>query len=215
VQRTTDALSEWLTSGYGPTLTLQADTDDIPALASERDALWTRVDAATFLTNDEKRAAVGYGPNGEAATPTQKFNPNHDELGRFATGDGSDPNIVPIADKPQQPKAPPPPSAKPATPPPKPIDPPPKDPGAYGKTPSGREYTGHTQASDELRGFTGDRIDAIVDNNAASRAGKVDDQGRKTWEYTDSRGNKVVTNERGGIVSAHSPAPGGRYIPKP
>jgi phage portal protein BeeE len=48
VQRTTDALSEWLTASYGPTFSLKADTDDIPALASERDALWTRIDAATY-----------------------------------------------------------------------------------------------------------------------------------------------------------------------
>jgi hypothetical protein len=45
--------------------------------------------------------------------------------------------------------------------------------------------------------------------------GKVDEYGRKTWEYTDARGNKVVLNEHGGIVSVHSPAPGGMYIEKP
>ena len=54
--------------------------------------------AASFLTDDEKRAVIGYGPKGAAkggASPfdvgagsSQKFNPNHDGLGRFTAGDG-------------------------------------------------------------------------------------------------------------------------------
>jgi phage portal protein BeeE len=51
VQRTTDALSEWLTAGYGPAFSLKADIDDIPALASERDVLWTRIDKATTTSS--------------------------------------------------------------------------------------------------------------------------------------------------------------------
>ena len=65
------------------------------------------------------------------------------------------------------------------------------------------------------RGFTSQAIDNIINNNKKNRKSRIDDQGRKTWEYTDSRGNKVVTNESGGIVSVHSPAEGGVYIPKP
>ena len=38
------------------------DADQVEGLSSERDALWARVGAAEFLTDDEKRAAVGYGP---------------------------------------------------------------------------------------------------------------------------------------------------------
>ena len=38
------------------------DLDAIEALSTEREALWTRIDKATFLTPDEKRAAVGCGP---------------------------------------------------------------------------------------------------------------------------------------------------------
>jgi phage portal protein BeeE len=30
-------------------------------LSADREALWRRVEAASFLTNDEKRQAVGYG----------------------------------------------------------------------------------------------------------------------------------------------------------
>ena len=43
------------------------DLDQVEALAADREALWARVGAASFLTDDEKRAAVGYGAkaNGE------------------------------------------------------------------------------------------------------------------------------------------------------
>jgi phage portal protein BeeE len=37
------------------------DADQVEALSSEREALWARIGAAAFLTDDEKRAAVGYG----------------------------------------------------------------------------------------------------------------------------------------------------------
>ncbi|MFO1149290.1 MAG: phage portal protein [Alsobacter sp.] len=45
-------------------LRLVPDLDRIDALAAEREALWTRIGAADFLTRDEKRAAVGYGAEG-------------------------------------------------------------------------------------------------------------------------------------------------------
>jgi phage portal protein BeeE len=47
-----------------PALQLRPDLDAIEALSTEREALWSRINAATFLTPDEKRAAVGYGPTG-------------------------------------------------------------------------------------------------------------------------------------------------------
>jgi phage portal protein BeeE len=34
-------------------------------LTSDRDALWARLEAASFLTEDEKREAVGYQPRRE------------------------------------------------------------------------------------------------------------------------------------------------------
>ena len=46
---------------------LEPDLDAIEALASERESLWRRVQAADFLTPAEKRAAVGYPP--EAPEP--------------------------------------------------------------------------------------------------------------------------------------------------
>ncbi|MEQ1712618.1 MAG: phage portal protein [Hyphomicrobium sp.] len=61
VNRTAKALSGWLGPGYGGGLELKPDLDQIEALASEREALWTRLGKAEFLSDDEKRAAVGYG----------------------------------------------------------------------------------------------------------------------------------------------------------
>ncbi len=60
VTRTLDALAAWTAPAYGP-LRLAPDLDAVDALSAEREALWTRIGAAAFLTTDEKRAAVGYG----------------------------------------------------------------------------------------------------------------------------------------------------------
>jgi len=59
--RTAEALTNWLAPHFGPNLRLDVDTDRIEALSTEREALWSRVGAADYLTTDEKRAAVGYG----------------------------------------------------------------------------------------------------------------------------------------------------------
>jgi Phage portal protein len=84
-QRTTRSLSTWLAPAYSAALTLRPDLDQIEALAPEREALWSRLQAATFLTDDEKRAAAGYGPK-----PATKANPFHDDRGRFTfSPDGS------------------------------------------------------------------------------------------------------------------------------
>ncbi|KQZ12951.1 portal protein [Mesorhizobium sp. Root554] len=64
VARTAKELSAWLGVVFGESLRLWYDADRIDGLASERDALWARVDAASFLTQDEKREAVGYEPTG-------------------------------------------------------------------------------------------------------------------------------------------------------
>ncbi len=187
---------------------MRPDYDAIEALSPEREALWARVDKATFLTQNEKRAAVGYGPvevsDSEGLTPShdhagQKFNPHHDALGRFTFS----PN--PDAAQPAQGRRlfgrfP---TAKP-----------PKGPG-FGATPKGLQFTEHGRSNATQRNFSEQRIDAIVENNAKSRIGKVDEYGKKTWEYTDARGNTVVLNEQGGIVTVFSPAPKGIYIEKP
>jgi HK97 family phage portal protein len=62
VERTAKALSGRLAPAWGEALVLKADLDQVEALSPEREALWARLEAASFLTEDEKRAAVGYGP---------------------------------------------------------------------------------------------------------------------------------------------------------
>ena len=108
--RSARALAGWLSPAYvdaehrqhvdaehrqqNAILTLRPDLDQIEALAPEREALWTRLEKASFLTGDEKRAAAGYGPN------PQKMNPFHDDRGRFdfkPDGEGEDSLPIPIA----------------------------------------------------------------------------------------------------------------------
>ncbi len=61
VGRTAEALGGWLGSAFGDGLRLGTDLDAVEALSAEREALWARVGAAAFLSDDEKRVAVGYG----------------------------------------------------------------------------------------------------------------------------------------------------------
>lgn len=60
VARTAQALTAWLQPVYGSGLRIDYDADRLPGLSSERDALWARVGAADFLSDEEKREAVGY-----------------------------------------------------------------------------------------------------------------------------------------------------------
>lgn len=62
VSRTAREVSAWLGPVFGQGLRLEADLDRIEGLAAEREALWRRVSEAGFLTDDEKREAVGYRP---------------------------------------------------------------------------------------------------------------------------------------------------------
>lgn len=64
VRRVADALASWLAPAFGGGLSLVPDLDQVEALSAERMDLWKRVGEADFLTEDEKRAAVGYGPKG-------------------------------------------------------------------------------------------------------------------------------------------------------
>jgi HK97 family phage portal protein len=59
VRKTASALATWLGAGPGSDLVLEPDQDAVPALSSERDALWRRVGAASFLDDEEKRALLG------------------------------------------------------------------------------------------------------------------------------------------------------------
>jgi HK97 family phage portal protein len=59
--KVTDAIGNFVGPQFGADLKLSFDLDQVEALSHDRDALWARVNAATFLSDDEKRAAVGYG----------------------------------------------------------------------------------------------------------------------------------------------------------
>ncbi len=64
VARTLKALSGWLGPQFGGGLELRPALDKVDALSGDRAALWDRLQRVDFLTVDEKRAAVGYGPLG-------------------------------------------------------------------------------------------------------------------------------------------------------
>jgi HK97 family phage portal protein len=64
VSRIAKELSAWFSALYGEDLRLWYDADQVAGLSGEQDALWARIGAADFLTEDEKREAVGYPPLG-------------------------------------------------------------------------------------------------------------------------------------------------------
>lgn len=53
-----NAISEGLVTWF-PDARLAVDPDRIPALAEDRERLWTQIGAASFLSDDEKRAMLG------------------------------------------------------------------------------------------------------------------------------------------------------------
>ena len=56
----TDSLSNWIKQIFNTDLKLEYDLDSIPALSKRRETEWKKINEASFLTDDEKRAAVGY-----------------------------------------------------------------------------------------------------------------------------------------------------------
>jgi HK97 family phage portal protein len=60
VARTQKQFAGWLRPAYEP-FRFDYDVDRIDALAADRESEWRRIDSASFLTEDEKREAVGYG----------------------------------------------------------------------------------------------------------------------------------------------------------
>ncbi|MEL7097969.1 MAG: phage portal protein [Pseudomonadota bacterium] len=65
--RVTAALADWLGGFGGAAVLLSPDLDQVPALTAERDAQWSRVAAADFLTVAEKRSMLGLPPLQEGA----------------------------------------------------------------------------------------------------------------------------------------------------
>ncbi len=56
-----DEFNAWLVPQFDDEVTLEIDLDQVPALAPRRERVWSRVQAAQFLTLNEKRRAVGLG----------------------------------------------------------------------------------------------------------------------------------------------------------
>ncbi len=55
-------INSWLCPQFDENLRLSFDLDHIPALAPRREATWSKISEVNFLTEDEKRQALGYGP---------------------------------------------------------------------------------------------------------------------------------------------------------
>ena len=96
-KRSAEALIGWLGPAFGGSaFRLEPDLDAVEALASERESLWRRVGEASFLSDDEKRAAVGYGRR-SAGSASRKYNPDQPRVpagepgaGEWAEGGGGD-----------------------------------------------------------------------------------------------------------------------------
>jgi len=58
VERAARALSGWLAAKF-PGARIAPDLDAVPALSAERDALWSRLETASFLTDAERRRLAG------------------------------------------------------------------------------------------------------------------------------------------------------------
>ncbi len=107
VDRVASQLSHWLAPAYSPppdrlqnayeqdgSLRLVPDLDTLPALASEREALWAALEKTSFLTADEKRALAGFSPApradaqsaSEARLEGLKFDPRQSRIPAARTG---------------------------------------------------------------------------------------------------------------------------------
>lgn len=62
VGRTARAVSDWISAFSEDPITLAPDLDAVPALATERNALWDRLEKASFLDENERRAFAGLPP---------------------------------------------------------------------------------------------------------------------------------------------------------
>lgn len=57
-----ESLNHWFVWEYGDAYALSYDMDSIPALSVRRETSWNKISTVDFLTINEKREAVGYGP---------------------------------------------------------------------------------------------------------------------------------------------------------
>ncbi len=68
VKKTAAALTNWLARPMGASI--EPDIDAVEALSADRDALWARLAAATFLSDAEKRQLLGLCPDPGAEDPS-------------------------------------------------------------------------------------------------------------------------------------------------
>ncbi|CAM3829582.1 phage portal protein [Litorimonas haliclonae] len=66
VRKTSDGLQSWLRPWFDEALTISPDLEKVPALSEDRNTLWQRLTAATFLSDADKRALAGLSPEGGA-----------------------------------------------------------------------------------------------------------------------------------------------------
>ncbi len=59
VQRTASAFGAWFSDMFDRDVSIGCDLDAVPALSAEREALWTRLEGASFVTDTEKRVLAG------------------------------------------------------------------------------------------------------------------------------------------------------------
>ena len=74
VARTQKQFAAWLKPAFEP-FRFDYDVDRIDALAADRESEWRRIDGASFLTEDEKREAVGYGTLQSGQSPAENPSP--------------------------------------------------------------------------------------------------------------------------------------------
>ncbi len=64
LSRVMASFEHWLSPLFGGDVYLDFDRDEISALSARRDLLWDKLKEADFLSDDEKREALGYGARG-------------------------------------------------------------------------------------------------------------------------------------------------------
>ena len=70
--RVCQALGQWLSDHLGEAIELHPDLDQVPALGAEREALWSRISAASFLSDVEKRMILGLSRPEDCDTGSSK-----------------------------------------------------------------------------------------------------------------------------------------------
>lgn len=102
LDRWAEAMTNWIRTlpGYEDKR-LGYDADEIPALTPRREALWDKVQAADFLTVDEKREALGYEEYKPGEKPGQVIFVSASELPLTDTGFLTDINTPPEMTEPE------------------------------------------------------------------------------------------------------------------